>query len=100
MTHNPKNEIRALQIHEKDNVATAVTQISIGETVIILLDDSQKTRLVAVESIPTAHKIALVDISEGSNIYKYGTTIGMAVTDIPAGAHVHVHNIRSLRGKE
>lgn len=100
MPHKPKNEIRALQIHERDNVATAITQINVGETVVILFDDTQKTRLTAIESIPMAHKIALVDISEGTNISKYGTTIGMAVTDIPAGAHVHVHNIKSLRGKE
>ncbi|WP_353471582.1 UxaA family hydrolase [Salipiger sp. H15] len=45
--------------------------------------------------IPLAHKIARHDIAAGDRILKYGMPIGIATEPIPAGAHVHVHNIRS-----
>ncbi len=45
--------------------------------------------------IPLAHKIARHDIAAGDRILKYGMPIGIATETIPAGAHVHVHNIRS-----
>ena len=34
-------------------------------------------------------------IRENERVFKYGEAIGRAVCDIPAGAHVHEHNIVS-----
>jgi altronate hydrolase len=45
------------------------------------------------EDIPTAHKIALRDITAGEAVVKYGQAIGMTTSDIRAGTHVHTHNI-------
>lgn len=45
--------------------------------------------------VPIGHKIARTDIKSGDKILKYGAPIGIATADIPAGAHVHVHNVRS-----
>ena len=42
-----------------------------------------------------AHKVARFPIFSGDKIIKYGAPIGVATADIAAGAHVHVHNIRS-----
>ena len=39
------------------------------------------------------HKLALRDIKKGEAVYKYGQIIGFASTEIPAGSHVHVHNV-------
>lgn len=41
------------------------------------------------------HKYALHDIKKGENIIKYGNPIGHATEDIPAGAHVHTHNVKT-----
>ena len=41
------------------------------------------------------HKYALRDIKKGENIIKYGNPIGHATEDIPAGAHVHTHNVKT-----
>jgi len=31
-------------------------------------------------------------------VIKYGTSIGVATDDVRPGEHVHVHNLRSVRG--
>lgn len=41
------------------------------------------------------HKLACRDIREGEQIIKYGVPIGTATDDIPFGAHVHTHNMKS-----
>jgi len=45
--------------------------------------------------IPLGHKLARRDIAAGEKILKYGAPIGSATMDIAAGAHVHVHNVKS-----
>ena len=41
------------------------------------------------------HKYALREIVCGENIIKYGNPIGHATADIPKGAHVHSHNMKT-----
>ncbi len=45
------------------------------------------------ETIPAGHKVALVDLRQGEAVYRYGSEIGRASTDIPAGSWVHDHNL-------
>lgn len=45
------------------------------------------------DDIPAGHKVARRDIAEGAIVRKYGQVIGRASTDIPAGSHVHTHNL-------
>jgi len=45
---------------------------------------------------PLGHKIARHPIVRGSVVRKYGAPIGRATQDIPAGAHVHLHNLRGF----
>jgi len=61
------------------------------------LEGDRKYELTVVEDIPLGHKIALRDIKKGEKIVEYGEIIGIATQDIPKGAHVHTHNIRSIR---
>jgi len=51
------------------------------------------------EKIPFGFKVALVDIPEGGDIYKYGEVIGRSTCPIRAGDMVHVHNIVGTRGR-
>jgi altronate dehydratase len=56
-------------------------------------------RIVACQQIPAGHKIALSPIAAGERVLKYGEAIGCASQAIAAGEHVHVHNLRSERGR-
>jgi altronate hydrolase len=80
-----------IQVHEGDDVAVAIEAAEPGQVI-----EVGKRRLVAREAIDTGHKIALHDIAKGATVRKYGWPIGRAITDIPAGAHVHSHNLKTL----
>ena len=83
-----------LVISDRDNVATALEPLDVGRE----LQVSGLT-LVVREAIPSGHKVALHAIPAGSAVMKYGSAIGLASADIPAGAHVHTHNVSSSRGR-
>ncbi|MCL2373360.1 MAG: altronate dehydratase family protein [Defluviitaleaceae bacterium] len=81
-----------MKIHEKDNVAVAITPINPGETL---------AGIPAAEAIPAGHKMALAAIRNGENVMKYGFPIGRATQEIAPGQHVHSHNLKTnLRGLE
>lgn len=86
-------EARAFQIEAKDNVATALTVIPVGN--LRLLGNTEKAEMEALEEIPLGHKIALCDIARGDMIVKYGIPIGKATKHIKKGCWVHLHCVRS-----
>ena len=63
-----------------DNVVTAIRPLAVG--------DEGATTLV-----PRGHKMAAEAIPAGAPVLKYAQVIGYAAEDIPAGAHVHTHNL-------
>ncbi len=71
---------RTLLLHPRDNVAIA-------------LDDLQPGDAGATEPIQQGHKCARKDIAKGEYLRRYGQIIGVASQDIPAGSHVHSHNL-------
>jgi altronate hydrolase len=81
-------------ITPRDNVATALEPLAAGRTI-----DAGGVAVTVRESIASGHKIALAKISAGAEVVKYGSPIGTATVDIEAGAHVHVHNVASGRGR-
>ena len=87
--------INAILLDQKDNVVTCVREVAKGETVAWRDGEAVKT-IVAEETIPYCHKIALVDIGEGDEVIKYGELIGKADTAIPAGHWVYHENIHSV----
>lgn len=87
-----------LQIHQDDNVATALRNIRSGEEIRYSTEGKRQT-IVASEKIPFGHKISLSDIPEGMEVRKYGEIIGRTNMFIQRGQHVHVHNVESLRGR-
>lgn len=90
--------IDAIALRDNDNVATALRDLVAGEEIVVgVLDRSVPVRV--RQSIPFGHKLALTDIPAGTDILKYGEVMGRATQEIPAGAHAHIHNIESLRGR-
>jgi len=79
-----------LLLSDKDNVLVARANAPEGHEVVL---EDGTIRL--AHAIPMAHKIARHAIAAGDRIMKYGMPIGIATAPISAGAHVHVHNIRS-----
>ena len=79
-----------LRIHPSDNVAVALRAVEPGVGFAGVGFAGVRT----LENIPAGHKLALRAISVGEPVVKYGHPIGVASAAIPAGAHVHSHNIR------
>lgn len=79
-----------LHLAPDDNVAVALRTLVPGETV--ELDGRGVT---VRDAIPFAHKIALTDLPPGAAVTKFGVAIGSTTAPIGAGAHVHVHNLKS-----
>ncbi len=90
---------RAIILHSKDNVATAIADLNASETVRIKKPPGECIMVKLQEDIPLGHKFACETIEDGGVIRKYGETIGCAVGFIGPGRHVHVHNLKSLRGR-
>ena len=86
-----------LRIHPKDNVAVALHDLAEGEPLEIAAPDMEPG-VVAQSAIPFGHKTALTSIAKGETVIKYGAPIGVTTEDIAPGQHVHVHNLRSVRG--
>ena len=81
-----------------DSVGVAVEPITAGETVQgVILEDNSTTTITAKDAIPLGHKIALVPLSAGDVVTKYGEAVGRALASIVAGQHLHVHNVKSAR---
>ena len=103
----------AMIIDAKDNVAVAIEPIAAGETATFLLA-GKPVSVPVTEDITIYHKFAIRDEHFKVKI-RYeailpadlgflGSNTGNMLTFIPAGAHVHVHNVVSMkedrRGKE
>ncbi|MBR3692745.1 MAG: altronate dehydratase [Clostridia bacterium] len=76
-----------MTIHPKDDVAVALRDLEAG---------SLAEGICLAENIPAGHKFSRRPIAAGEEIRKYGEVIGRAAADIPAGAHVHSHNLKSI----
>ena len=85
--------MKALRIHESDNVAVALEEIPAGAEVRVLGGAEQ--RVAARQTVPFAHKLALGPIARGAAILKYGAPIAFATQAIGEGEWVHAHNAKS-----
>ena len=86
--------MQALLMHPSDNIAVAAADLPAGQAVEVAGE-----MILVVQPIPFGHKFARRSIPSGGIVFKYGQPVGRATTDIAVGAHVHVHNIESLRGR-
>ena len=90
---------KGILLHEaSDDVGVAAMDIKSGEEVqAVTLDGVPVAPVKTVEDVPLGHKVAMRDMPQDHHVQEYGRTIGYASDDIKFGAHVHVHNIKSLR---
>ena len=76
-----------VRLDTADNIVIAVDEIAAG---VVIPSEGISTR----DLIPAGHKLATSIIRAGEPILKYNTVIGYAADNIPAGSHVHSHNIQ------
>jgi (2R)-sulfolactate sulfo-lyase subunit alpha len=81
---------KLLRIHRDDNVLIVVVPIRPGDCDIL---DGRE--VVFTQNIAIGHKVAVRDIETGEKIFKCGVPIGSAKESIPAGGHIHLHNLKS-----
>ena len=79
---------RFLLLDGRDSVAVALEPLEPGDEI---------AAVVVIQPVPFGHKVALTAIAEGAAVLKYGEVIGVAMSPIAPGAHVHVHNLVSAR---
>lgn len=81
---------KLLRIHKDDNVLIVVNPVQPGDKEVV---DGRE--ITFDECIPIGHKVACRLIRKAEKIYKCGVPIGSAKQDISAGAHIHLHNLKS-----
>ena len=89
---------KAIQLDDRDNVATVTDDVSKGEQVEVLSPMGEvilDTK--PVEDIIFGHKLTLRKLGKGEEIIKYGEVIGVASKPIAVGEWVHTHNVESGR---
>ncbi len=79
---------RTIQVHARDNVAIVVDTGGLKRGT--LLDNGVRL----MDDVPQGHKVALVHLTAGEPIIRYGEIIGTAVTDILRGQWVHEGLVR------
>ena len=77
-----------LRLNPADDVVIACRELETGTNLL-------KEGVVCRERIPPGHKVATRAIAAGEPVRRYSQIIGFATQPIPAGAHVHVHNLRA-----
>jgi hypothetical protein len=81
---------KLLRIHRDDNVLIVVVPIRVGDRDLV-----EGHEVVFTQDIAIGHKVAARDIKAGEKVYKCGVPIGSAKEMIRAGAHMHLHNLKS-----
>src|SRR4051794_7706438 len=84
----PTAENSALHLHPRDNVAVARVPLAPGQALRI-----DGVAFEAKSPVPAGHKLALMAIGTGEQIYRYGQRIGRASRPIGQGEHIHTHNV-------
>src|SRR5215207_2927811 len=86
-------------LHEShDDVGVAVRDLKKGEKIGALTLEGRSAGSVKLrDNVPLGHKVAMRDLAEDKSVIKYGRPVGRVVKPIVRGAHVHVHNVKTLR---
>jgi (2R)-sulfolactate sulfo-lyase subunit alpha len=85
--------------NEGDTVGVVVVEnAAAGQELIGWVMATDRTIKVAARAdIPLGHKVAVKTMAEGDTVIKYDHDIGRAIEEIPVGAYVHAHNIKTKR---
>lgn len=80
---------RILKVHPNDNVLVALTDLKAGETV-----SYEGAEVTLVDHVAAKHKFAQYPFAAGQEIIMYGSLVGKAMSDIPAGGLLTVQNVK------
>lgn len=81
---------KMIQIHPKDNVAVALTDLEAGSQVVL----GEQT-VTLKENIARGHKMALRFLHPGEDVVKYGVSIGHVTEEVEPGQWLHTHNVKT-----
>ena len=86
-------------LHEPhDDVGVAVLDLKRGTTIgALTLEGKAVGKVKLLDNVPLGHKVAMRDLAMDKPVNKYGRPVGRAVKAIRRGAHVHTHNVKTLR---
>ena len=77
-----------LQLHPKDNVLIALTDLKKGEQI-----EFEKNRIVLVNDIPAKHKVSMFTLEKNEEIFMYGVLVGKAKEEIKKGELLSASNV-------
>ncbi|WP_187263353.1 UxaA family hydrolase [Pontibacter beigongshangensis] len=80
---------KILKIHPDDNVLVALTDLEYGEVV-----EYNGNKIVLAENVAAKHKFAEQELAPGDEIFMYGSLVGKAVSTIPTGGVLTIHNVK------
>ena len=89
----------SILLHEPDDdVGVAVADLRKGSSAgAVTLEGKAAGKVKLRNNVPLGHKVAMRDVPKDKPVIKYGRQIGKAVQSIAKGAHVHTHNLKTMR---
>jgi len=78
-----------LQIHSKDNVLVALTDLLKGQEIAF-----NGKNYILQEDIPSKHKFFMTDMLKGDEVFMYGVLVGKVQYDLIAGTRMNVDNTK------
>ena len=84
----PQLHRKALLLNAADNVAVALSDLSVGEQVA-----ASNVSCVLVSNVPAKHKFALRELAAGDAIVMYGVVVGKATRPIRTGGLIDTSNV-------
>ncbi len=89
----------SILLHELgDDVGVAVIDLKKGANAGALTLEGKPAGSVKLrDNVPLGHKVAMRDVAKDKAVVKYGREVGKAMKDIAKGAHVHTHNLKTMR---
>jgi altronate dehydratase small subunit len=96
MNQNSRKGWDAVVINPVDELATALRHLKEGDVARFQVGE-QSCELIMKTDVALCHKFVVRDVVAGEELRKYGEVIAGASEPIEAGAHAHIHNIKSLR---
>ena len=90
---------KGILLHQADDdVGVTAMDLKAGDVIqAVTLEGEPVLQIKMIDDVPLGHKVAMRDMPDQKHIIEYGRSIGYATQAIAAGAHVHTHNIKSLR---
>ena len=85
-----KAPARALMVGRDDNVALLLSNVRIGEIILINGQHPQT----ALEDIPAGYKVAVYPLDTGTPVITGNLTVGTTLRPIQPGEAVHTHNLQ------